>query len=116
MSTEDAYDLGAAVANTWCVVAVRRNGSERVFGPWQTNADSPHAAAVVGVLRALSMPLAHPRRIHLRQTSAIKAVERDHAAALTTARASLHWSSYRAPDGEHEALVRAVMCLEMVQS
>lgn len=116
MSTEDAYDIGVAVENTWCVVAVRRNGSERVFGPWQTNADSPHAAAVVGVLRALSMPLAHPRRIHLRQTSAIKAVERDHAAALATARASLRWSSYRAPDSEHEALVRAVMCLEMVQS
>lgn len=105
------YEIGVGVVGQRVALAMRREGRVR-FIAWETAATHAHAAALEGVFRACSEPLAHneARRVFLRQRSVVQACGNDDgiAAILMESRATVEWSSVKAPNGEHEMVTMAV--------
>ena len=108
---DDRYEIGLAVVGSRVALVFRRGervGRRVVF---ESGAPHAHAAAVEGVCRAASEPLARPlpRVVYLRQRSVIGTFDLDDALAsvLFTARTSIVWSSAKAPDGEHGLVAEA---------
>lgn len=103
---QDRYEIGLAVVGTRVALVFRRGRRQRVV-TFDTDAPHAHAAAVAGIRRACSEPLAEalPRVIYLRQKSAIGSC----AGELVAARASLVWSSPKAEGGEHLLVTQAAV-------
>ena len=108
---DDRYEIGLAVVGSKVVLIFRRGARVGRRVVFDSGAPHAHAAAVEGVCRAASEPLAHPlpRVVYLRQRSVLGTFDADDALAsvIFTSRTSIVWSSAKAPDGEHELVAEA---------
>lgn len=107
------YRIGVGIAGTRACLVVERDGRRFTVAPWETGAQSTHAAALIAVERAarLRVSVEASREIFLRQNTAVQACAADDglAAVLMTARATLTWRSPKAPGGDHPLVVGALI-------
>lgn len=107
------YRIGVGIAGTRACVVVERDGRRFTVAPWETGAQSTHAAALVAVERAarLRVSAEAPREIFLRQNTAVQACAADDglAAVLMMAHATLTWRSPKSPGGDHPLVVGALI-------
>ena len=112
----EPYLIGVGIAGTRACVVVERAGRRHALPPWETGAQSTHAAALIAIERAARMPVADPaasRLIHLRQKTAAQACASDDglAAVLLEAHATVLWRSPKEPAGDHPLVVAALVAL-----
>lgn len=112
----DPYLVGIGVAGTRACIVVERAGRRRALPPWETGAQSTHAAALVAIDRAARLPVADPaasRVIHVRQKTAAQACAADDglAAVLLEAHTTVVWRSPKEPGGDHPLVVAALVML-----
>lgn len=112
----EPYLVGIGVAGTRACVVVERAGRRHVLPPWETGAQSTHAAALIAVERAARLPVADPaasRVLYVRQKTAAQACASDDglAAVLMQAHATVLWRSPKEPAGDHPLVVAALVML-----
>jgi hypothetical protein len=107
------YRIGVGIAGTRACVVVERDGRRFTVAPWETGAQSTHAAALIAIERAahLRVSTRAPREIFLRQNTAVQAYAADDglAAVLLEGHATLTWRSPKAPGGDHPLVVAALI-------
>jgi len=109
------YRIGIGIAGTRACLVMEREGQRFTVAPWETGAQSTHAAALAAVERAarLRTTTPAPRVIYLRQNTAVQAYAADDglAAILLEGRATLTWRSPKSPGGDHPLVVAALIAL-----
>ena len=107
------YRIGVGIAGTRAAVVIERDGRRFTVAPWETGAQSTHAAALIAIERAarLRVSTGAPREIFLRQNTAVQAYGADDglAAVLLEGHATLTWRSPKAPGGDHPLVVAALI-------
>ena len=107
------YCIGGGIAGTRACAVVERDGRRFTVAPWETGAQSTHAAALIAIDRAarLRVSTGAPREIFLRQNTAVQAYAADDglAAVLLEGHATLTWRSPKSPGGDHPLVVAALI-------